>query len=170
MIVGKGNVAAALKDVDTDDDIIFFASGVSDSSCVDVDEFDREERLLMKQDRNKHLVYFSSLSRYRSDSEYNKHKRRMEFMVTDQFPFYTIVRVEVITWGRNETTIHNVFRKKIANAEEVQIRDETRYLLTKEEFQYWIDLIPKFERTEMNIPGKKYSIQEIYDMVKKGEL
>jgi hypothetical protein len=37
MIIGNGNIAKVLKDRD---DLIFFASGVSNSSCEDQNEYD----------------------------------------------------------------------------------------------------------------------------------
>jgi hypothetical protein len=167
MIVGNGNIAKAILDRD---DVTFFASGVSDSSCTDASQFQREIDLLIKQDRNKHLVYFSSLSIYRSDSAYNQHKKLMEDVVRSNFPYYTIFRVEVIEWGKNPTTIHNVFRKMIAQGEEPVIQDTLRYLITKDEFQYWLNLIPLFEKHEMNAPGQPHAIQDIYDRVKAGTL
>ena len=60
MIIGNGNIANTLISKDRND-IIFFASGVSDSSCSDITEFERELNLLNKQDYNIHLVYFSNL-------------------------------------------------------------------------------------------------------------
>ena len=39
MIVGNGNIAKVLKDRD---DLVFFASGVSNSSCTDEKEYERE--------------------------------------------------------------------------------------------------------------------------------
>ena len=45
MIIGNGNIAKSLISKDRDD-IIFFASGVSDSSCCDIKEFKREFDLL----------------------------------------------------------------------------------------------------------------------------
>ena len=56
----------------------FFASGVSNSKCEDETQYDREYKLLLEQPKDKHLVYFSSLSIYRSNNRYNKHKKAME--------------------------------------------------------------------------------------------
>jgi hypothetical protein len=38
MIIGKGSIAKVLKDRN---DLLFFASGVSNSSCIDEKEYDR---------------------------------------------------------------------------------------------------------------------------------
>lgn len=169
MIIGRkdGNVASAIIDRDN---VNFFCSGVSDSKNIFVTEFEREYQLLRFQDPEKHIVYFSSLSIYRSNNYYNNHKKAMEDVVRRFFKSYTIFRMEVIAWGRNPTTIHNVFREKIANGEPVLIQDTTRYVLSKSEFQKWLALIPVGEKHEMNVYGKEYSIVEIYSMVKRGEL
>jgi hypothetical protein len=163
MIVGKGNIASVLKDRD---DVTFFASGVSNSQETDEDQYFREKELLLSQDRQKHLVYFSSLSIYRSNDRYNKHKKEMEDMVRHLFNSYTIVRVEVIAWGKNPTTIHNVFRKKIENKEPITVIDAYRYIVTEEEFTQWLDLIPVGEKNEMNIPGERFHVYDILKMVK----
>lgn len=167
MIIGNGNIASAVVDRD---DVIFFAAGVSNSSEKDEVQFYRESTLLLSQPRDKHLVYFSSLSIYHTDNPYNRHKKNMEQLVRDSFRSYTIFRIEIIAWGKNPTTIHNVFRDKLLKKEPITIIDTTRYILEKEEFQKWLSLIPVGEKHEMNVPGQCYHISEIYEMVKNGIL
>lgn len=166
-IIGKGNIASVIHDRDN---VIFFASGNSDSNCTDTREFQREIALLHDQDYSKHLVYFSSLSIYRSNNDYNRHKKLMEDTVKRNFKSYTIIRVEVIAWGRNPTTIHNVFRTKLAQGEHIEVQNTFRYIVRKDEFLYWLSLIPVGEKNEMNITGQRHTIYEILQMVKKGEL
>lgn len=166
-IIGNGNIASVLTDRD---DVTFFASGVSNSAEIDSTKFNREYELLMKQDFDKHLVYFSSLSIYKVDNDYNRHKKRMEECVKRNFKSYTIVRVEVIAWGKNPTTIHNVFRKKLENNEPITLIDTYRYVLTEEEFKDWLELIPVGEKNEMNIPGERLHVIDILKMVKEGLL
>lgn len=156
MIVGHGDIAVVLKDRE---DFIFFASGVSNSLETRESEFKREKDLLFEQDFNKHLVYFSSLSIFYKDSPYTRHKKKMEAYVK-MFPKHTIVRIGNITWGRNPNTIINAFRKKYENHEPLEIRDEYRYIIDKDEFLHWMDLIPDWN-CEMNCPGKRLTIKEI---------
>ncbi len=167
MIIGNGNIANAIIDRE---DVNFFASGVSDSSETSAIVFYREYNLLKEQPKDVHLVYFSSLSIYRIQNRYNEHKKMMEQRVREWFKSYTIFRIEIIAWGNNPTTIHNVFRRKIAAGEPVIIQDTTRYVLSRAEFQKWLALIPVGEKHEMNVPGREYSIVEIYNMVKEGLL
>ena len=166
MIVGNGNIAKSLASKDKDN-IIFFASGVSDSSCSDTTQFQRELNLLKQQDYNIHLVYFSNLGIYYKKDAYTNHKKNMEEMVKQMFKSYTIIRIEVCEWVDNPTTILNVFKQKIKNKELIQIQNTTRYVLSLDEFLFWIDKIPVGVCNEMNILGKKMTIQEIVDNIKR---
>lgn len=167
MIIGKGNIASVLEDRD---DLIYFASGVSNSAETRESEYQREKDLILKQDKRKHFVYFSSLSIYYNKNRYNVHKKEMEQLVRDTFKSYTIVRIEVITWGKNPTTIHNVFKQMLLEGKPITIQDTSRYILTKEEFLSWLKFIPVGEKNEMNILGKSHSIIDILKMVKEGKL
>jgi hypothetical protein len=169
MIVGNGNIGKVLHDIDRDD-VIYFASGTSNSGNTDPSVFKREIDLLMSQDKTKHLVYFSALGIYRFNNDYLRHKKYCEIIIKKFFLTYTIVRIEVIEWGRNPTTIHNVMRRMISAGEEVQIRDEYRHVINLDEFMYWMRLIPIGECHEMNMTGRKYHVREIYEMVKSGKL
>jgi hypothetical protein len=141
MIIGNGNIAKSLISKDKEN-ITFFAAGVSDSGCSDTNEFERELNLLKQQDYNKHLVYFSNLKIYYSNDTYTQHKKRMEEYVKSTFKSYTIIRIEVCDWVKNPTTILNVFRKKIKNKEPIEIQNTIRYILSLDEFLFWIDRIP----------------------------
>jgi hypothetical protein len=167
MIIGNGNIAKVLKDRD---DLIFFASGVSDSSCKDKNEYDREFKLLKQQDKNIHLVYFSNLGIYYKNDMYTNHKIKIEDYIRNNFTSYTIVRIEVCEWVNNKTTILNVFKKKLKNNESITIMDTFRYVLSLEEFLYWIDLIIVGRKNEMNILGRKMKISEIVNEIKLNKL
>lgn len=74
MIIGHGDIASVLKDREG---FIFFASGVSNSGETRESEYKREEDLLLKQNKNKHLVYFGSLSIfYNPHTRYTRHKKQ----------------------------------------------------------------------------------------------
>lgn len=169
MIIGNGSIAKSCSSFDRDD-VIFFASGVSDSSCKDHDKFNREFNLILSQPRDKHLVYFSNLGVYRWNTPYINHKKFIEESIRQIFPSYTIVRIEVCEWVTTPTTILNVFRKNIKNNEEVEIRDDVRWVISFDEFEYWMKLIPIGQKSEMNITGRKMTIRQIYDNIKEGKL
>lgn len=154
MVVGNGDLASILPERD---DLLFFASGVSNSQETRESEYQRELDLLREQPENAHIVYFSSLGVLNGISRYYAHKRSMEATVR-QFESYTIIRIGNIDWGTNPHTLINYLR---ANPK-AEIRDTWRYVVDKDELLYWIDKIPSWN-CEMNINGRRMKVQEIYD-------
>lgn len=157
MIVGNGDIASVLTDRP---DRLYFASGVSNSQEIRESEYERERNLLWNQDKSKHLVYFGSLSIFYSGSRYACHKLWMEDLVKDNFKHYTIIRMGNIAWGMNPHTLINFIRNKIRTREPFEVQDVYRYVLEKDEFLYWINLIPDWP-CEMNIIGKRMKVKDI---------
>ena len=161
MIIGNGDIASALTDRE---DRIYFASGVSNSDELRESEYQREIGLLFtllsEQNKHKRIIYFSSLCVFYSDTRYAKHKRAMEDWIKKLFPNYTILRVGNITWGDNPHTLINFMTNKIKNREPFDIQDVYRYVVDKDEFLYWIDMIPGFS-CEINITGRKIKVIDI---------
>lgn len=155
MICGTGDIGKALASIDRDDRL-FFCSGVSNSQCDDEDEYEREIELLSQQNFGFHIVYFSSLALYYGDSRYVNHKWQMECLVKEWFPRYTIVRLGNITWGTNPNTLINYLKAH----PKAPIRDEVRYIIDKEEFLYWVNMIPDWNDT-MNITGRRMTVKQI---------
>lgn len=140
------------------DNLLFFASGVSNSAETRHYEYSREEDLLLQQDPDRHIIYFSSLAVFYSDTQYTRHKMFMEHLVKEHFPSYTIIRIGNILWGNNPHTLINY----LAAHPKAKIRDEYRYVISVEEFLHWISLIPDWS-CEMNCPGRMMKVQEIVD-------
>ena len=158
MIIGHGDIANVLKDRK---DFIFFASGVSNSNESRESEYKREEELLLKQNKNKHLIYFGSLAIfYNPNTRYSRHKKHMEELVKTHFKHYTIVRMGNITWGNNPHTLINHFRNAVKKGEKLEIWDTYRYLVNKKEFLHWIEMIPDWN-SEMNITGQRLKVKQI---------
>jgi hypothetical protein len=155
MVVGHGDIGSVLPERD---DLLFFASGVSNSQEIRETAYQREIDLLHKQDKTQHLVYFGSLAVYHTDTRYTRHKLRMETIVRNNFPKHTIVRLGNITWGTNPHTLINYFRTH----PKAEVRNEYRYIVDRDEFLHWIGLIPSWS-CEMNITGKRMSIKGIVD-------
>ncbi len=164
MIVGHGDIASVLPDRD---DLLFFASGVSNSQEVNDAAYKREIDLLMQQDRTKRIVYFSTLSVFYNSTRYTFHKRYMEELIKSQFPSYCILRLGNVTWGTNANHLINFFRNKIKNGEPFNAWDTYRYVVDKEDFLYWIGLIPPWN-CEMSISGRRMWVSDIVDEIKKG--
>lgn len=159
MIIGNGDIASAIKDRE---DLIFFASGVSNSKETRLSEFNREQNLLFETlDKypDGHIVYFSTLAIFYSDNPYVKHKKKMEVLVRG-FKKYTIIRLGNITWGTNPHTLINNLKLQKLRGKKLDIQDTYRYICDEIEFQYWLDMIPDFN-CEMNVPGRRMKVKEI---------
>lgn len=153
MKLGHGDIASALTDRE---DRLYFASGVSNSQETRETEYQREIDLLMQQDKWRHIVYFSSLSIFYTDTRYAQHKRQIEKLIKKNFGHYTIVRIGNITWGVNPHTLINYLRAH----KDAEIKDVYRYITDKEEFLHWVNLIPEWS-CEMNIPGRRMKVKDI---------
>lgn len=158
MIIGDGDIASVLPDRE---DLTFFASGVSNSQETNEDEYAREYNLLTEQiGKHKHMVYFSSLAIFYSDTRYTQHKRIMEAVTRKLFKNHTIIRLGNIDWGKNPHTLINHLKKQKKEGKKLDIQDVYRYIVNKEEFLHWISLIPTWS-CEMNVPGQRMKVEEI---------
>ena len=157
MIIGGGDIASVIKDRKN---LLFFASGVSNSKEIRESEYQREVDLLLSQDSGCHIVYFSSLCVFYSDSRYAGHKRYMEKLAKG-FRLWTILRFGNITWGTNPHTLINALREQRKRGGKPIIQDVYRYICDRREFDYWINLIPSWS-CEMSIPGKRMKVKDIY--------
>jgi hypothetical protein len=153
MIIGNGDIASVIPDRLG---FTFFASGVSNSQETNEDAYQREIDLLIEQDLDTRLVYFSSLAVFDSEGRYFEHKRNMEYIVK-QFPFYNIVRLGNISWGSNPHTLINYLRAH----PKAEIHDDWRYVCDKEEFQHWLNKIPAWN-CELSIIGRRMKVKDIY--------
>lgn len=169
MIIGNGNIAKVLKPVDKEN-LVYFASGVSNSSCVDEKEYKRERDLMLTVPFDQHIVYFSNLGIYYKNDRYTQHKIDTEEFIRNNYKSYTIARIEVCAWVKTPTTILNVFKSQLSKGIEPKIQDTTRYVLSLEEFLYWLKLIKPGVKDEMNILGEKMSIHSIVEKIKNREL
>jgi hypothetical protein len=162
MIVGRGDIASALNDRDG---AIFFVSGVSNSSETRESEFMREIELLNKQDRTKCLFYFSSISVDDLDkvgnNKYLQHKLRMELLVKSNFENYNILRIGNISWGNNPNTFLNYIRNKIKNGEPVQIKDEYKYIIDREQLVLLTDNLPLIGKNTLCVFGKMAKVNDL---------
>lgn len=152
MVVGNGDVASVLKDRE---DVIFLASGLSNSSNVTYRDLVREKQLIQKYSLNR-IVYFSSLAIYYSDTDYTRYKLEIEQYIKDTCKQYCIIRLGNIDWGTNPHTLLNYLKAH----PEAERRDEIRYIINKEEFLHWVNLIPNFN-TEMNLTGKMVNVKDL---------
>jgi hypothetical protein len=83
----------------------------------------------------------------------------MEALIKE-FPHYTIIRLGNIDWGINPHTIINYLKSEYKAGRPLEIQDVYRYIVSKDEFLYWIGLIPDWN-CEMNIPGRRMKVKDI---------
>lgn len=124
MIIGDGMLASMFIDYKNNNNIIIFASGVSNSSETREKEFLREKTLVentLKNYRDKLFIYFSSCSLddpQLSNTPYHIHKRNMEQLIKEISNYYIIFRVpNIIGRGGNKNTIINFLFNKIKQEE-----------------------------------------------------
>lgn len=163
MIVGHGDIGSVLMGIDRPD-ITFFASGVSDSSCKDIEQYQREIDLLMDQPNYMHIVYFSSLCIYYGDSLYQRHKLTIEEIVKTRFYSYTIVRLGNISWGSNPNTLINYLKAH----PDTPIYSTYRFIVSEEEFKYWLGMIRVGVNDIMNMPGRMVFVPDLVKEIKEG--
>lgn len=151
MILGNGDIGNALIDREG---VIFFASGVSNSSCEDSEQFNREKTLLLDQPKNLCLFYFSTISIFYKDSPYVSHKKRMESIIRSNWNNYNIIRIGNIDFGTNPNTFINFLRNKKAKGEPYELLDEYRYIISADELLLLTDNLPLTGQNEINAFGR----------------
>lgn len=147
MIVGDGLIARAMKKYDSNDEIIIFASGVSNSSEISPKEFEREKILLSEYiGQKERLVYFSTCSIFDkslSQSKYVLHKINMEKFITHHFENYIIFRLPtIVADSSNPNTLINFLLDKIKNGQVIRVyKKACRYLLDINVMSYLLPFI-----------------------------
>lgn len=160
MIIGNGDIASILNDREG---AIFFASGVSNSRCESTNAFRREFDLLMSlKEEKRSLFYFSSIGLFFTPlSSYLWHKRTMEHTVRTCFQNYNIIRIGNINWGTNPNTFINFIKLKREKGEPVEIRDEWKYMISKEQLLLLTDNLPLTGKNEISVFGECKKVKDL---------
>lgn len=121
-------IAKAFESYLDNDEIVIFASGVSDSSNVKPGAFLREINLLNKtiaSQKGKLLVYFSTCSIYdpsMNNSAYVQHKLKVEELIEKHQSSFIIFRLSnPIGNTQNTHTIVNYFINSILNKKKIEV-------------------------------------------------
>ena len=142
MIVGNGLIASLFTECDQEN-IIFFASGVSNSLETKKEEFLREENLIKKtitENLNKVFIYFSTCSIYdssKADSQYVLHKLKMEQIITQLCSQYLILRLSnAVGNGGNPNLLINYLVRSVKNSETINVHTKaTRNFIDTEDIK-----------------------------------
>ena len=136
MIIGNGLIAKSLHPIDSEN-VLFFASGVSNSLENRESEFEREHALLKNTIENypeKTFVYYSTCSIYdssKNNSHYVLHKLKMEQIIADLCDRYYILRVSnAVGKGGNPNLLVNYLVNAIENNTKITVHTKaTRNLI-----------------------------------------
>lgn len=177
MIIGNGLVASLFNNNDKED-VIFFASGVSNSLETDVKQFEREENLIRKtldENPDRLFIYFSTCSIYdssKADSPYVLHKLKMEQIIKKQCPHYLIQRVSnVVGNGGNPNLLMNYLVRSVKSGETINVHTKaTRNLIDAEDVKKIT--LENIEKQNLNriiniAYVQNYSIIEILEIIEK---
>lgn len=78
----------------------------------------------------------------------------MEQLIKETCHNYNIIRIGNISWGSNPNTFINYIRNKKAKGEPVEIRDEWKYLISKEQLLLLTDNLPLTGKNEISVFGE----------------
>lgn len=142
MVVGNGLIANLFENHD-DENVVFFASGVSNSLEDNQLNFEREENLVRKtleENPDKLFVYFSTCSIYdssKAESLYVLHKLNMESIVSKSAEKYLILRVSnAVGKGGNPNLLLNFIYDSLKNQKTIQVHQKaTRNLIDSIDIQ-----------------------------------
>lgn len=142
MIIGNGLIASLFDQQDRSD-VLFFASGVSNSLETRVAEFKREEILIrntIAENPEKIFIYFSTCSVYDSSktgSDYVLHKLKMEQIVKNTVPKFLILRVSnAVGKGGNPNLLMNYLVRSVLNNETINVHTKaTRNLIDSDDIR-----------------------------------
>lgn len=158
MVVGNGMIAKAFKQYVDDNNVIIFASGVSNSKEMDDSKFEREFELLksFKDLTDKKLVYFSTCSIFDKSltkSKYIAHKILIEEFIQNNFSQYIIFRLpNVIGYTTNNNTSFNFFKNSILRELEINIQEgATRYIIDIDDLSNMLPSIISSSEYKSNI-------------------
>ena len=142
MIIGNGLIANLFRENDREN-VVFFASGVSNSLETEKSAFMREENLLRKtleENPEKIFIYFSTCSIYDSSkngSFYVNHKLRMEQIVEELSRNFLILRVSnAVGKGGNPNLLMNYLVNAFHQEKEITVHTlATRNLIDADDIK-----------------------------------
>ena len=176
MIIGNGMLAKEFNHYKLNNNIVIFASGVSNSKEVSQDAFNREKVLLvdvLKNCKGKRIVYFSTCSMYDDyfkNNAYTLHKLEMEEILTGNNIDYTIFRLPQVLGSNNKFQLMGFLYDKIKNKKLFDLYDIERNIIDITDVRRIVNYIIKhnlFANKIINVANP--SNVRVVDLVKKIE-
>lgn len=130
MVVGNGMISKIFKnEFENSDEYLIFASGVSNSNEVDLDQYKKEEDILInyiEEYPSYKFIYFSSVLLDKSDSLYFSHKKKIEDIIVKNCNKYLIFRLpQILGNGGNKNNIINYFKNCIISNTDIKCQKNT---------------------------------------------
>jgi nucleoside-diphosphate-sugar epimerase len=180
-VIGNGLLGSACREnVNFEEGICWFASGVSNSSCNDAVEFEREHRLLEAvmntHAYNKTLIYFSTCSISSSapadPTPYIAHKTKMESLAAQHRDFYIFRLPQVVGQTPNPHTLTNYLCNAIIYKKKIKIQaDAIRNIIDAHDVVKLASLAINQEiylRSTINLANtRSYKVIEILQFLEK---
>jgi len=177
MIIGTGQIAQSLLNNFNPNNILVFASGVSNSNTTDSQEFEKEAALLKKylqQYPDKKIYYFSSCALVEETSlhiPYYRHKKNMENLVQTHKNYMICRLPQVFGKIKEHPTLINVLFNHIKKGQTLNIWDNAyRYVIHLNDLPYILAYIEKshMNNTIINIANPyRYTILELVSCIEK---
>jgi len=178
MIVGNGLLAKTFRKYATSEDIIIYASGVSDSNETREENFDREKQLLLdtiKANPNSLIVYFSSCDVIYSDiikKSYYEHKLEMESIIQKSSKYHIFRLPQIIGKSYNKKSLINYFIDFIEQEEEIIVFEKAyKNIIAIQEVYKMIDYILEkrimTNQTINIINDNYYSVLEVINILER---
>ena len=85
----------------------------------------------------------------------------MELLIKSNFKNYNIIRIGNITWGSNPNTFINYIKNKKSKGEPVEIKDEYKYVIDKEQLVLLTDNLPLTGQNQISVFGRMAKVAEL---------
>lgn len=179
MVIGNGMIAKRFVSYRDIEEIVIFASGVSDSGNTDAAAFERELNLILESAEKysgKLFVYFSTCSIYDHSmlhSPYVCHKLKMEDVIMKHCKRFMIFRItNPIGYSNNTHTIVNYFIKNIIEKHPFEVWEKASRNIIDLDDMYLVcnEILQQdmFTNSIINIANpKNYSVQYIIQCIEK---
>ncbi len=179
MVIGNGQLAKIFINSSMNlDNVCIFASGVSNSSCVDINQFEREKNLLINTLKNiddKKFVYFSSCALSASEypkNEYYKHKKNMEDIIKEYSNNYYIFRIPQLFGDLIlHKTLINFIYKSIEHNHKFMVYDEAyRYVIEINDVKKIVEAYLEYSNSCITVDianNHRYKVLDIVNIFEK---